>query len=36
MNERSYQMCQLAVAKPDSENFMKLVAEVNGIAGPEK
>ena len=29
INERWYQMCQLAVAEPDSEKFMKLVTEVN-------
>ncbi len=29
LNERWYQVCQLAVSEPDSEEFLKLVAEVN-------
>jgi hypothetical protein len=29
MNERWYQVCQQAVAEPDSDKFFKLVEEVN-------
>jgi hypothetical protein len=29
LNERWHQVCQLSVSEPDSEKFLKLVAEVN-------